>query len=319
MEFVNRLIYRLGLRKKYARIDRVHYLKRLAKADPHRDPHYVSGHDASQFVPGAKVLIAEEFRGRRVLFMCDPSKHFERKIIAGGFAGHPVLDYMATYADDETIVLDVGANVGPYCGPLATARRDLVVYAFEPNPDVAGSLRANIRLNRLSNVRVVDIAASDTRGSADFFKFDLDIGLSSLNLRAAEIHGKPTTIQVKTDTLDTLLAERERRVSFLKIDVQGHELAVLRGAKTILTDDRPVVLFEHEDPHFESAAAAQNEKSALRELFGAAGYQCFYLTRKDARLLFAVDWTRPLLGDVLAIPDASDERISLRAGLAPDS
>ena len=303
MVFLNRLIYRLGLRKRYARIDRLHYLKRLAKADATRDPDYVSGHDASQFVPGAKVLIAEEFRGRRVLFLCDPSKHFERKIIVGGFAGHPVLDYMATYADDETIVLDVGANVGPYCVPLATARRDLTVYAFEPNPDVARSLRTNIRLNRLSNVRVMDVAASDTRGAADFFKFDRDIGLSSLNLRAAEIHGTPSTIRVETDTLDSLLADRERRVSFLKIDVQGHELAVLRGATKILAADRPVVLFEHEDPHFETAAAAQNEKRELSELFAEGRYQCFYLTRKDARLLFAVDWNQPLVGDVLAVPE----------------
>ena len=297
-----KLIYRLGLRRAYARIDRLHYLKRLGKGKHPADDKYFASRDPEQFVPGRLLCITEDFLGSRVAFLCDPRHHFERLIIRQGFSGHAVLDHMAAWARSGSIVIDAGANVGAYAVPLAVARQDIVVHAFEANPAVAARLAENVALNRLGNLKVHASALADARGVMDFYQFDDDISLSSLNRHAAEIHGAPDITRVPVETIDDLFAADGRRVSFVKIDVQGAELPVLRGAERLVAGHRPVVLFEHEDSHFESAGQALAEKAALEDYFGRHAYRCFYVSRYDPKLLFPVDWVRPLHGDVLALP-----------------
>lgn len=302
MKQLFKLLYRLGLRKAYTRIDRLHYLKRLEKGKHPADDKYFASRDPEQFVPGSEVCITEDFRGSRVAFLCDPRHHFERLVIRQGFSGHAVLEHMAAWARPGTIVIDVGANVGVYSVPLAAAFPDVVVHAFEANLDVAARLGVNAAINRLGNLTVHASALADTSGFMDFYQFDDDISLSSLNRHAAQIHGDPKLRRVQVETIDDLFATDGRRVSFIKIDVQGAELRVLQGACKLIAGHKPVILFEHEDSHFESPGQAGEEKAALDVFFASQAYRCFYASRYDPKLLFPIDWARPLHGDVLALP-----------------
>jgi FkbM family methyltransferase len=296
-------LYRLGLRRDYPRVDRIRYLKRLEKGKHPLDDRYFVARDAEQFRAGAQVCIAADFMGKRVAFLCDPKNHFERLVIRQGFSGHAVLDHMAGFAAPGSAVLDVGANVGAYSVPLAAARPDLVVHAFEPNPTVVPRLERNRNLNRIANLVVHATALADAPGEASFYRFDDDVSLSSLNRHAAELHGTPLVTSVRVETVDALFARESRRVSFIKIDVQGAELGVLQGARDTIAAHRPAFLLEHEDSHFESPELAREHKAELAALLGGAGYRCFCLSRYDGRLMFQVDWNRPLHGDVLALPE----------------
>jgi len=298
-------IYRLGLRKDYARIDRLHYLKRLRRRRHPLDNKYYVSYDKEQFVAGERereVCIADNFLGKRVVFLCDPSYHFDRKIIQQGFVGHPILDIMAAYVQPNSIVIDVGANDGVYAVPLAAAHPNIWVHAFEPNPAVVERLNQNIRLNQLSNLLVHPVAVSETAGQADFYQFDKDISLSSLNRYAAEKCGSPQINRVQVETIDSVFANRPERICFIKVDVQGAELKVFLGAKEVISSDRPVLLFEQEDVHFETAEAAHSQKMQIADFLSGHKYECFYITRYDHRLMFPVDWSRPVNGDVLALP-----------------
>ncbi|MFM9972788.1 MAG: FkbM family methyltransferase [Burkholderiales bacterium] len=305
MKKLFKIIYGLGLRRAYENIDRLHYLKRLGRPKHPADDKFFASRDPEQFDPAKPICITDDFRGRHVAFMCDPGNHFERQIIRRGFSGHAVLEHMAAWARPGSIVIDVGANVGVYAVPLAAARADVSVFAFEPNREVAARLHENAALNCLKNLTIKPCALADAPGVMEFYQFDNDISLSSLNRHAAEIHGTPKRTEVQVETIDNLFAANEQRVSFIKIDVQGAELRVLRGAEKIVSAHRPVVLFEHEDSHFESLQLALAEKAAIDSFFAKNQYRCFYATRYDPKMLFPVDWHRPLHGDVLALPIGS--------------
>jgi FkbM family methyltransferase len=128
-------------------------------------------------------------------------------------------------------VLDVGANVGAYtllfaqwAGPAGR------VIAFEPAPASIAGLRRQLHLNGLTGrVEVVAAAVGDAVGSASF---ECD-GASGANALATSPRGAHT-ITVATTTIDAFCAERGVRPDVIKIDVEGSELDVLRGARRTL-------------------------------------------------------------------------------------
>lgn len=143
-------------------------------------------------------------------------------------------------------VLDIGANIGYYTLLAASViGNSHHVYAFEPQPRVARNLRANVVLNRLSNVTIFEFALSDREGQAEFFLPEYGVeGHGSLadNGRFRVM----SRIPVVTRPLDTVLAEMsEPKIGLIKMDAEGAELSILRGASRLLASpDRPFIIFE---------------------------------------------------------------------------
>ncbi|MEV0220578.1 FkbM family methyltransferase [Streptomyces sp. NPDC050704] len=132
--------------------------------------------------------------------------------------------------------VDVGGWYGPWTRRLSDRAHHVVT--VEPVPHLARLLTAATP----GNVRVVQAAASDRRGTARLWLppgDQGDRGVSSLVRR--DIHAR--ALDVPCVTLDSL---NLHDVDFVKIDVDGNELAVLRGATTLLTRDRPALFIELE-------------------------------------------------------------------------
>jgi FkbM family methyltransferase len=128
------------------------------------------------------------------------------------------------------VALDVGASVGSYALLFGQwVRPHGRVYAFEPAPAVRDALERHIALNGLGDVVVaVAQAVSDRTGRARF----VTPGLHGISRLAGEMEPAPTTVD--TITIDEF-CERERvRPHLIKLDVEGAELAALRGARTII-------------------------------------------------------------------------------------
>lgn len=99
------------------------------------------------------------------------------------------------------------------------------ITCLEPNPDQAKIIRKNY-----PEIEVLQIAASDSKGSAPFVVYEGDegaVGSSSLNLRWKEDDLPSHQIIVETDRLDNLIGKQE--IDIMKIDVEGHSMAVLEG------------------------------------------------------------------------------------------
>jgi FkbM family methyltransferase len=130
-------------------------------------------------------------------------------------------------------VLDVGAHVGYYTlvSAVLAGPRGRVV-AFEPNPTNHGFLKRHVALNGCGNVEVVQAAVSDAAGTA---RFDFGGGSGTGHL------ADQGALEVRTVRVDDVCAERGLAPGAMKIDVEGAELRVLRGAEQTLRRHRPVI------------------------------------------------------------------------------
>lgn len=167
--------------------------------------------------------------------------------------------------------VDVGASVGNY----AVAFSRVVgphgrVIALEASPTVAQELRAS---TWLTNVRVVNAAASDHRGMASLFIPRDAAGREQFPVATlvARTGVNGAFVQVPCCTLDELLAA-EPVVKLIKIDVEGHESAVIHGAQKTIMRHRPYLLVEIEARHLVGSTVAD----AVAGITGL-GYECVAL------------------------------------------
>lgn len=140
-------------------------------------------------------------------------------------------------------VLDIGANLGWFTAHLSLlVGRNGSVDAFEPRSDLMDLLVKTIAENHLSNVTTHNFAlgSQDSNGQVIWSAHDINPGGTHLvpsDFAAPEIMTQAVVVR----TLDSCISHR---IDFIKIDVEGSELLVFKGARRILTKDRPVILAE---------------------------------------------------------------------------
>lgn len=158
------------------------------------------------------------------------------------------------YAKPGAVVFDVGANVGQYSllasklvGPGGR------VYAFEPSPDVLVKLQHHLEINHADNVVLTRKAVADSNGTARFYPANENSnqGVGSL-LPAEEYRGQIRTndsIEVDVITLDGFCDEHGiDHIDLLKIDVEGYDLDVLKGAEKVLARSPDIVILAEVEP-----------------------------------------------------------------------
>lgn len=154
-------------------------------------------------------------------------------------------DTLGLTIDRTGCFVDIGANIGLYT--LAFSRYFRQTLAFEPNPVTFKLLEANIALRELDSVRTFNEGLSDSSGESSLFvPKNGNLGWATMNRSHHDISVSETRISVRR--LDDILASETwdglPSVSLIKLDVEGHEPAVLRGAQSLLRRDGPVILFE---------------------------------------------------------------------------
>jgi FkbM family methyltransferase len=171
-------------------------------------------------------------------------------------------------------VLDVGASWGLFTYHLSRrVGMDGAVFAFEPHP--ANSVVLQKLADKRSNVHFRPVAVSDAAGTAEMqvprHRNRLVTAQSSLAHGFAEqAEVSVETIRVPTVRLDDEI-DAAKRIDFAKIDVEGHELAVLRGAASLLRTWMPPILIEIEQRHL-----AIPVEAVFQELQNI-GYHLYYL------------------------------------------
>jgi FkbM family methyltransferase len=155
-----------------------------------------------------------------------------------GVYEEPVRDAMRANLEPGDACIDVGANIGVLTllaskavGPSGK------VLAIEPNPDNVQMLYRNIAFAQATNVDVLPLAASDRRSV-----FSLT-GRSNTHLVSARGAAEGGGSFVQSIVLDELLGHVPR-LDFVKMDIEGHEPAALRGMRRLLERHRPVLLVE---------------------------------------------------------------------------
>ena len=150
-----------------------------------------------------------------------------------------MINFIRCLAGHGRTCVDVGAHIGFYTIRLAP-RFDRVL-AFEPSRFQHQWLSRNVELNGYRNVEIAHAALGDERGSATLHVLSYEGGLNSL---APEVASQYQAIDQYTVPVEVLDDRGLTDVDLMKIDVEGYELPVLRGAAKTIAASRPLILIE---------------------------------------------------------------------------
>ena len=180
------------------------------------------------------------------------------------------------FSDKSKNALDIGVYRGVYS--LKLSQNFNQIHSFEPNPLLFPYLNINLK-KIIKNINLYNLALSNKSGetelklpvrSKSIFKENIE---ELYQLGAASIHPKNEfedfkKVRVKIDKLDNISINN---IGFMKIDVEGHELEVIEGAKVTITKDKPILVIEIEKRH--SKRPVEETIAKICNL----NYECFFV------------------------------------------
>jgi FkbM family methyltransferase len=196
----------------------------------------------------------------------------DQRIYEPGFYGA-----MARIVGDGMTVFDIGAHIGIFS--LGAAKRvgsRGKVYAFEPTPETAAILARHVEFNGWQDrIEVVRAVASDVDGRIDFYvngiSMSASLGRENVEVLSPERPANGAVrLEVESLTLDRFCSERRIRPDLIKIDVEGAELRVLRGCRTVLTTMRPSIICEVHPDQMENCGTSVAELDSYLSEVGYA-------------------------------------------------
>ena len=201
-------------------------------------------------------------------------------------------------------MVDVGANVGMFTYAAAqVVGREGRVHSFEPLPWAARAIKRNVETAGLEMVRVHEIAASDSAGTANFTS-SLDVS-SHFEWETGSTGSIPM-VSVRTARLDDELEQHEV-LALAKIDVEGAEMRVLGGfGRALEMSNPPVIIIE---AHDRSLRRLGSSKTDVLEVLEKAGYELLTFDVGSGRLGPALQETA---GDLIAVAKSSRPAVETR-------
>lgn len=197
----------------------------------------------------------------RILFWLTPESYhlplrYKLTELEGG--GEPELKYLDRMLQTRGTALDIGANIGMFSYRLSGLVTRVI--SFEINDDLIAELAAW----NPGNIEIIPKGLSSSEGEATLYIPVLNgqklVGWASLAPGNCPDTNEHFTKAVRIITLDSL---HIKDISFIKMDVEGHELEVLRGARETLAANRPVLMIEIREQNL----------APIRELLTGLGYE----------------------------------------------
>ncbi|MGH7968662.1 MAG: FkbM family methyltransferase [Limisphaerales bacterium] len=181
--------------------------------------------------------------GAKVFF--PPDSMIFRRACAEGIYEAKLLHMLLTLIRPGTTYLDIGANIGLMSVPVLAEIPDARVLSFEPSPANLPYLLRTFESSAFqSRWRIITKAVSDHCGESEFYTSSANGGAMD-GFRDTGRGVSPKKLSVSSTTVDQVWGEHGRpRISCMKIDVEGGELGVLRGAERCLEAESPSVLLE---------------------------------------------------------------------------
>ena len=245
-------------------------------------PTLIFGHGLFQFLKRldtrhqgpVEVLLS----GRRAcLNISDPGAMWAIQELSIGSAQSEVIRQIVAEAD---VFVDVGANQGIFSAiASSTMRRDGEIIAIEPQPSLARCVERTLSHSSIREWSVIEKIVSDSPG-------ELQLEIPGENLGEAHVSasrgGRAESITVSATTLDVLLAHvRQDQKVVLKIDVEGAELAALKGARAFLARCKPTMMMEINPDAMERYGYTPG---VLAEFLEEIGYRSWALTAETRTL-----------------------------------
>ena len=136
-------------------------------------------------------------------------------------------NWLSSRLRQNTVVVDVGANIGGYSLLLKNARKDLSVYAIEPDPYLFKRLQHNLQLNDFNDFHLLECAVTDQNKN---ISLTIDLDNRGKNKVADVNENKSNQQTIVGKSLQNILIEQNiKQPELIKLDIEGHELSVLKA------------------------------------------------------------------------------------------
>ena len=226
---------------------------------------------ASKFMPTTSAIYRCQYGIKLKLL---PDEAFESGVLHTGIINKFETDLLIKYLKANDIFVDVGTFVDGWHSILASKIVGVKgqVFSFEPMPQYFSRFAENINLNNCLNITAERIALSDNNGTATFHELG-----SNSSLLPDERMKTTLSITVRTQTLDSYVMGREiKKIDFLKIDVEGAEPLVIKGATETIKNKVNYLLVEVIEQFLVKAGSSRNELIKTIEDYG---FKSFIITR----------------------------------------
>jgi len=250
------------------------------------------------FEEGQRLQIIAPYHVNLLMHL-DIHSWVERKILSAGYFERWVDIFLDRVLKPGYVAIDVGANSGCHTLVMASAvGGNGKVVAFEPNPRMFNRLKANVKLNRLENVDLCPVALSDQSGIVTLHipkDGDYNQGLGSIH--SANLEEASDQVNVPKISLDDWVDQHYlSRIDLIKIDVEGHEMQVFKGAYQTLKKFKPILIFEFSERQWRNAGVTAEQ---VEKLLGDLEYD-LYVMRRNVTTSIRSGIREE--GDVLALP-----------------
>ncbi len=165
--------------------------------------------------------------------------------------------FISHFKPDDTIV-DVGANIGYTTLLFSKAVPEGNVLSFEPSKELFNTVKEHLSLNKIKNATVLNIGLGEKEKSALLYKVSENNSGMNRVFEHAETAFNSENVIIKT--LDHVVKEQKiEKVNALKIDVEGYEFKILKGAYNTIKANKPILLVEIDDLNLKEQQSSPSE------------------------------------------------------------
>ncbi len=187
-------------------------------------------------------------------------------ILSGcNFYEEEYLRFCLQFIDANSVIIDAGANIGNHSLFFGKFCRAEKIYSFEPQRNVFEILKKNIDLNQIDNVTLHNCALGEACGFSEIS--------NAQSTKLGEVSYKPCNDEkcnsINTISVDSLLL---KRLDFMKIDVEGAQLSVLKGASRTIDEFHPLVWIEMNQAASPESYSRENEVELPTKFLQSKGY-----------------------------------------------
>ncbi|MFH1620268.1 MAG: FkbM family methyltransferase [bacterium] len=230
------------------------------------------------------VGVGQKFGLKHVMVFEDVSNIPLRTLATGDYEPEEMEFILGLVRPGDT-VFDIGGNTGWISMNIARKVPDSKIHVFEPIPHTSAILEKNLEINGFDNISLHKIALSDKEGVNAFYFNTKELGATSMrNIR--ELNGG-ATVSVKSERLDDFMRENGiQRLDFIKCDVEGAELLVIRGGLETIKKYRPILFVEMLRKW---AAKFDYHPNDIISLLSRNGYSCYAIRHEKLQEMKVMD------------------------------
>jgi len=225
-------------------------------------------------VPRSSTMVTSTLRfGIRMRL--DITEYLQAHLYVFGDYELPTIRFLRRVLKPRSVCLDVGAQMGSLTLAMATAASSkTIVHSFEPEDQNAARFRENIALNALSNVTLHQTAVSTVDGALKLY-LSSDRNAGTHSTVYIESNVSTEFIEIPSVRLDSFVRQHALQpVDLIKIDVEGAEVDVIEGARSVLQHHRPIVIMELSD-HLQQARG--QTCTEFKQSMATLGYAPYFI------------------------------------------